>query len=69
MKPLEKRVLKIEAEIQPVRMSAEQVRLRIDELLAKAGTTRERVMAEHGDLRGYCRWLVSNRNKKQVMAT
>lgn len=62
MKTLEKRVLKIEAEIKPIPMAIEQVRHRIDELLAKANTSREQVIAEYGSLRAFGHWLMCNSN-------
>jgi hypothetical protein len=43
-------------------MSAEQVSHRIDELLAKAGTSRQQVIAEHGSWGAYCHWFMCNRN-------
>ncbi|MDO8890320.1 MAG: hypothetical protein Q8N54_16750 [Sulfurimicrobium sp.] len=58
MNQLERRLLKLEGEIRPACMSAEQVSHRIDELLAKAGTSREQVIAEHGSLGAYCHWLI-----------
>lgn len=66
MKTLERRLLKVEAamkiELEPARLTDEELEKRIDVLLARMGTSREQVNAKHGGLEGFRRWLMDKSN-------
>ena len=60
MRILEKRLAKLEGNNSPLsHLSIEELDARIDELLAKLGTTREEAIAQHGSLLAHARHLVS----------